>query len=595
MAAGELADPGRLAHEAPERDIAIAHGGAVVNRSLSLRALTAALGILVLMGCARAPVAHCSDSIDTSSPVLSNGFAYNLSNTGNNASQINSTNVANLKLVLSHAAAGSSEKRGAPSMTQQAVFFSAGLNVVAMNRVSGCQYWSYAIPDRKSVAGGNAVRSSSVYYLNEGGSKPALILVGDFYGNFYAIAAKTGKLLWSKFIGTDKNHMITGGAQFYGGKLFVPIATKEVIMALLEFGSECCKSHGMLQALDPYTGNIAWTYHTAPEATLDKATKKYAPNGMSIWSTPAIDPARSSIYVGTGQNYTPPTTGNEDSIVALDIGTGTSKWVFQGSSGDAWNTSCQSPIKILDKNCLPAPPGGSDFDFGASPMLVHLSNGTDAVLAGEKSGMLFSLNPDTGARNWSLRLGAGGNIGGIHWGMAADANRVYVGVSDVTVDKVTGLNADNLFHLRDLVGNNIHPSPNATPGVYAVDLLTGKTVWQQHPTHQYTDSNQGLLTVASIYSAALSVTNDVVFAGSLDGVLKAFRASDGAELWSYATAHKFTDVNGTAGNGGTLDSVGAVPGGTDLLVNSGYAEFGGTNKFQGGTGNALFIFRLPGT
>jgi polyvinyl alcohol dehydrogenase (cytochrome) len=103
-----------------------------------------------------------------------------------------------------------------------------------------------------------------------------------------------------------------------------------------------------------------------------------------------------------------------------------------------------------------------------------------------------------------------------------------------------------------------------------------------------------VVTVESIYSAALSVTNDVVLAGSLDGVVKAFRTSDGDELWSYATANKFTDVYGNPGNGGTIDSVAPVPADTDLLLNSGYAEFGGTNKFQAGTGNALFVLRLPG-
>jgi polyvinyl alcohol dehydrogenase (cytochrome) len=228
-------------------------------------------------------------------------------------------------------------------------------------------------------------------------------------------------------------------------------------------------------------------------------------------------------------------------------------------------------------------------------MLVHLSNGTDAVIAGEKSGVVFSLNPDTGRKNWSVRVGAGGNIGGIHWGMAADADRVYAGVSDVTVDKITALNADNLVNFRDLVGDNIRQSTKATPGVYAVDLITGKVVWQQHPKHTYNDPSRGVITVDSIYSAALSVTNDVVFAASLDGVVKAFRTSDGTELWSYATAYQFTDGNGTSGNGGTIDSSAAVPGGTDLLVNSGFSTFGRTNQFQAGPGNALFILRLPGT
>ena len=565
------------------------------------RLLLAVIGMLSLIACskhsttARGHVIVCSDSLDTNSPVLANGgFAFDTSNSGNNPSQINSGNVSKLNLALAHAAAGETEKRGAPAITQQAVFFTAGRSVIAMNRTSGCQYWSYDVLDKSTpLVGSNAARSSSVYYLHEGGSKPALILIGDWYANFYAIDAKTGKLVWSKFIGTDDDHhMVTGGVQFYGGKLFVPIASKEVITALLEFGTMCCKSHGMLQALDPYTGKIFWTYHTSPDARLDEKEHRYAPNGMSIWGVPAIDPARGSVYIGTGQNYTPPTTSNEDSIIALDINTGKPKWVFQGSSGDAWNTSCQAPVALLTKNCLPKPPGGGDLDFGAPPILAHLSNGTDSVMAGEKSGMLYSLNPDTGAKNWSVRLGAGGNIGGIHWGMASDANRVYAGVSDVTVNKITGLSANNLGNLRDVVGNSIEISANGTPGVYAVDLLTGKVAWQQHPTHTWNDPQQGTLTIPSIFSAPLSVTNDVVFAASLDGVVKAYRTSDGAELWSYATAHSFTDVNGTPGNGGTIDGSPAVPGGSDLLVNSGFDTFGKINRFQGGPGNALFIFRL---
>jgi polyvinyl alcohol dehydrogenase (cytochrome) len=349
----------------------------------------------------------------------------------------------------------------------------------------------------------------------------------------------------------------------------------------------------MLQALDPYTGNIIWSYNTVPAATLDRAINRYGPNGMSIWSTPTVDPKRRSVYIGTGQNYTPPATANEDSIVALEMDSGRTKWVFQGSSGDVWNVSCQAPLKILRGNCLPAPPGGGDLDFGAPPILAHLSNGTDALLAGEKSGMLFSLDPDTGRANWSLRMGTGGRLGGIHWGMAIDADRVYAGVTDVTVDETVILNARDTINFQDLAGDNMKQPANARPGIYAVDLMTGKIEWEQHPKHSYKDPVQGALTVDSIYSAALSVTNDVVFAASLDGVVKAFHTTDGTELWSYDTTPKFTDGNGTSGNGGTIDSVGALPGGGDLLVNSGFSTFGGANRFQAGPGNAMLIFRLP--
>ncbi len=97
----------------------------------------------------------------------------------------------------------------------------------------------------------------------------------------------------------------------------------------------------------------------------------------------------------------------------------------------------------------------------------------------------------------------------------------------------------------------------------------------------------------SIFSAALSVTNDVVFAGSLDGTLHALRASDGSALWTYDTTRSFTGVNGSEGNGRTIDSVGAVIASGDVLVNSGNDTFGGVNVWQAGPGNALLVFRLP--
>jgi polyvinyl alcohol dehydrogenase (cytochrome) len=562
-------------------------------------ASAAGVGALMLMGadCAfSAPTPQCTDTVDTTSPVLSNGsFAFNPSNTRSNPSSITSANVATLKLATSNAAVDELEKRGVPAVTQQAVFFSSGPNVVAMNRITGCQYWSYTIKNKSSyLLGPNKVRSSSIYYLNEGGANPPLILVGDFYANMYAINAQTGKLLWTKFVGTQRDfHWITGGMQYYKGKMLVPIATKEVLTSLTEHPDDCCQSHGMLQAVDPYTGNIIWSYATAADATYSRATGHWTPNGMSIWNSAAIDTARNTLYIGLGQNLLPPTTANEDSITALDLDTGTVKWVFQGTANDAWNSACQSPIPGLAQNCLPAPPGGFDFDFGAPPILVHQANGPDVVLAGEKSGVVFSLNPDTGAVNWSTRVGAGGNLGGIHWGMSTDSTKVYVPVSDVTVVKLDALSIANLLNINNWVGDSITQSVGATPGLYALDIKTGAVVWSQHASHQYNDPEKGMVTLDSIFSAASSVTNDVVFSGTLDGMMYAYRTSDGKLLWSFNSAITFTDSVGNAGHGGTIEQVGALPAGTDLLINSGYATFGDANQFEGGNGNALFIFRLP--
>ncbi|MDB5970813.1 MAG: hypothetical protein JWQ90_3263 [Hydrocarboniphaga sp.] len=539
------------------------------------------LALAALPGFARA--AACTDTVDRNSPVRSNGFTGDLSNTRNAASAIDSGNVGTLQLALSHIASGSTEKRGAPAVTDQAVFLSAGLDVVAINRVSGCQYWSYPIPQK--IDGSlrkNAVRSSSVYLLNADPQRSALILAGDYFGHYYAVDAVSGKLAWTRFIGYDAdNSSITGGAQFYDGKLLVPVASKEVLNTIFQFVRVCCSSHGTLQALDPYTGVTMWTYHTAAAATYQASSRKFAPNGMSLWGTPAVDTARRNLYIGTGQNLTPPTTDNSDSVIALDLDSGAVKWVYQATAGDAWNAGCElrPPLR---SDCVE--PAGSDFDFGASPIIARRSGARDAVIAGAKNGVVYSLDPDTGALNWKRRLGRGGNLGGVHWGMAADASRVYVAISDVTLDKTSK------FQLGGLItAPTPPPAGEAHPGVYALDLASGAVLWQVHPTHQY----QGAA-ISSIYSAAVSVTNDVVFAGSLDGVVKALRASDGTELWSYDTVQSYTDAAGNTGNGGTIDSVGAIVAGNDVLVNSGYDTFGQAGPMQAGPGNALLVFRLPG-
>src|SRR3546814_18175781 len=75
----------------------------------------------------------------------------------------------------------------------------------------------------------------------------------------------------------------------------------------------------MLQALDPSTGATLCTYAATAAARLQLPTGKLAPNGVSLWGTPAIDPARRRIYIGTGQNLTPPTTENSDAVQALDL------------------------------------------------------------------------------------------------------------------------------------------------------------------------------------------------------------------------------------------------------------------------------------
>src|SRR3546814_4509955 len=62
--------------------------------------------------------------------------------------------------------------------------------------------------------------------------------------------------------------------------------------------------------------------------------------------------------------------------------------------------------------------------------------------------------------------------------------------------------------------------------------------------------------------------------------------------WSYDSNVAITGVDGTAGHGGTIASVGAIAAGGNLLLNSAYDSFGSSNRYQAGPGNVLYVWRL---
>lgn len=506
----------------------------------------------------------CADTVDVSAPLIVSGFGFNHGNTRNQPSLIDASNVGSLAINFIYSPTNAEEKRGAPAVTAQAIFLTSGSELVAINRLSGCRYWSSAIADE-----GGVFRSASILFAPDSEASPAIVFAATSRGYVYAVNAQSGIPLWRKFVGTHPSfNFITGGMQYYQGKLFVPVSSNELLNRL--FGSEaCCDTHGMLVALEAGTGKTLWEYHTTADANeIVVPGERVGPNGAAIWSAPTLDTQRNAVYVGTGQNYTEPVTITSDAIISLDMDSGEVNWVFQARDTDAWNASC------IFANSMRCPdPEGHDFDFGAAPILLEDS---ETLIAGDKGGLVYSIAAETGELNWSKKVSIGSTLGGIHFGMAVDSQRVYVAATDFNVDKASG-------GMADLI-------PGAKPGIYALSLDNGAIEWEVHPTHVY----EGL-TTPSIHSASLSVSNDVLFAGSLDGMVRAFDTSDGAEKWSLDTAASFTDINGIEASGGTIDSVGVVVSGDGLLINSGYATFQAFDgsRYQAGSGNALFVLSLP--
>jgi polyvinyl alcohol dehydrogenase (cytochrome) len=292
----------------------------------------------------------------------------------------------------------------------------------------------------------------------------------------------------------------------------------------------------------------------------------WGPSGAPIWTAPAIDPQRNVIYVTTGDNYSDPPTANSDALLALDRDTGKILWSRQMTAGDAYTSACRMPDK---SNCPDS--NGPDLDFASAPILVTLSNGRRALVAGQKSGVVHAVDPDRqGAVLWSTRIGKGGTLGGVQWGSAADQSNVYVALSDVGRISLTYSASSDI-------------DPKAGGGMFALRLENGERAWYTPPP-ECGDRPR----CSPAQSAAVSAISGLAFSGSVDGHLRAYSAADGKIVWEVDTVRSYETVNGVAARGGSLDGPGPAIAGGMLFVNSGYGGNGGM------PGNVLLAFSVDG-
>jgi polyvinyl alcohol dehydrogenase (cytochrome) len=397
----------------------------------------------------------------------------------------------------------------------------------------------------------------------------AVVAFADAAVNVHLVDATSGKMIWKTPVGRWNLSNATGTPQIVGNRVYMPISASEI-----NFGGddahECCKTHGMFAALDATSGRMVWRYETMPDAkpVRDRGDGRvlWGPSGAPIWSSPVVDERRGLIYVGTGEATSAPAADTTDSILAIETKTGKLRWKFQATPDDIFLTACLRPKKSL--NC---PNEGRllDVDFGAAPILAHRADGSDLLLAGQKSGMLWALDPDTGKLLWNREFGKGSPLGGIHWGMAVDAHNVYVPI----------------HKMPDAQGND----SNQVPGLHAVDYTTGEVRWSFTAVGDCSGDRKARVPTCNAntgLSSPPTVIDGAVFAGSVDGFLRAFDAASGSLLWQYDVARPLTGVNGVAGHGGAIDNASIVAAKGYVFVNSGYAIMGGERP-----GNLFLAFR----
>jgi polyvinyl alcohol dehydrogenase (cytochrome) len=467
-----------------------------------------------------------------------------------------------LKLKWAFAFPDTSTMRSQPAVYRGRLFAGGqDGSIYALDMITGCVYWTTTVQSQ--------VRSGIT--VGEAGGNPA-VFFGDSAGFVYALDATSGKQLWKMRPDEHPASTVTATPVFFKDRLYVGAASREESLSVSP-GYLCCTFRGSESALDAATGKVLWkTYMIGDVAKARPKTRlgaaAWGPSGAGVWTAPVLDPERDTTYVTTGDNYSDPPTAMSDALIALRMSTGEILWSKQFTAKDAWNSSCQLQGKV---NCPDS--DGPDFDFASSAILVSLPNAKRALLLGQKSAVMYAVDPDRrGQILWQARIGKGGTVGGIEWGSATDGRNVYVALSDIgfEVDRKPGSN-DRAYNLDPAKGG----------GMFAFRIDNGERMWQTPPP-----GCGDRRPCSPAQSAAVTAIPGVVWSGAEDGHLRGYSSSDGKIVWDYDTAHEYQTVNGVSGRGGAMDVAGPVVAGGMLFAISGYPARGGL------PGNVLLAFGL---
>ena len=523
------------------------------------------LAALALCGAANFASAGDGDCPSASGPVALgsvqwNGWGRSLDNTRYQPEPaIRASDVAKLALKWAYGYPSGTEF-GQPTVVDERLFVTSSAGrVYSLDSKTGCTYWTYdaAAGSRTAVTIGELARAKvaalprklkrTLAHLDVI-KAPSAAFFGDDTGTVYALDAQKGTLLWKSQVDSHPLARIVGAPALYGDRLYVAVSSTED-SAAANPGYSCCTFRGSVVALDIAGGRTLWRSYTVleePQPTRKNSAgiQEFGPAGAAVSSAPTIDAKRNVLYVATGGSPTGLEQSLTDAVAAFDLADGRLRWVKQLLRPDA-------------------AAGGAGFS--SSPVLRTLATGNQVLLAGQRSGVVYGLDPDHGGDIlWQTRIGelaagtaagagpvvssatVAGATGGIAWGSAADHRNLYVAISGLLAQPA-----------------------NASGSLTALDMTTGAARWHTaspEPACAWTDRS-----CSHAQAQAVTVMPGSAFSGSMDGHLRAYSTIDGKILWDIDTARDFQTKNGIKASGGSLDHGGATIVNGTVYINSGNA------------------------
>lgn len=470
--------------------------------------------------------------------------------------RVNAGNVGQLGMAWTTKLDIDSGTEATPLVVDGVMYTTGAFSIVyAINAATGELLWKYdpKVPAENLGQGccGPVNRGVAVWQ--------GKVYVGSFDGRLIALDAGTGQPVWSvdTLIDRSKSYSITGAPRIVKGKVLIGNGGAE-------FGVR-----GYVTAYDADTGKQIWRFYTVPgdpklppeNAAMAKAMKTWDGDGWvkwggggTVWDSMAYDPQLDLLYVGTGNgspwNYQFRSNGKGDnlyvsSILALRPDTGEYVWHYQITPQDQWDFTATQHMILADiemngsvrKVIMQAPKNG--FFYVLDRTNGKLLSAKNFVPVNWASGIDLQTGRPilTGAADYSKepKVVQPSFLGGHNWHpMSYSPKTGYVYIpAQYTLAELKAAKVPQFLANKSVVNFGLDvPDLPEDPKVLnqirdawsgeliAWDPVKQKAAWKQ----PYVSAGNG---------GTLATAGNLVFQGTADGRVVAYRADTGQPLWEH--------------------------------------------------------------
>lgn len=392
-----------------------------------------------------------------------------------------------------------------PVIVDGVIFLQSGVSdVYAIELETGAVKWQKTYNQQVPSGGPNgiAVAYGNLYFP----------VGGD--GEVVALNAETGEDVWSVFIAGPRKEGIDMAPAVYGGVVYISTIPGNVD------GYYQGGQRGVIHGLDASTGRVLWYFDTTTDNLWGNSLVN---SGGGLWHPPAFDDEGYSYYgIGNASPYpgTDEFPNASSRLGANDYANNVLK-LDPSTAGLVWNYNV-SPHDVfdLDNHLTPVLTSWTDDETGYETKLVITSG---------KHGFVVAVDPLVGEEVWRTPVGKHqndkleevpegesievypGTFGGVETPLAVANGVVFAPV----------LNSSTWYFPNELDAAKLDFTAG-TGQLYALDVRDGTVLWT-------VDLPSGAL-------GSATVANDVVFTGTMDGLVRAYNVADGSPVWSYQTA-----------------------------------------------------------